>query len=186
MPAKSRAHSLVGDHPEGRPKNDFYRTPTEATLALLAKEKFTNSVWESACGDGAISKVLLKKEFKVVSTDIEPRGFGDQLDFFFAPALLAPTIITNPPFYLAQQFAERALALGCEKLALFEKLAFLEGQERSLFLEKSHLKRVWVFSYRLTLTRGDEVYDNGGMISFAWYIWERGYRGETQVGWIRK
>jgi len=44
--------------------------------ALLSVETFEGSIWEPACGDGAISKVLLAAGFDVVSTDLIDRGFG--------------------------------------------------------------------------------------------------------------
>ena len=42
-----------------RPETDFYPTPPEATRALLDVESFYDTVWEPACGDGAISKELV-------------------------------------------------------------------------------------------------------------------------------
>jgi ParB-like chromosome segregation protein Spo0J len=58
-------------------KDGFYRTPTETTRALLKVEKFRSRVWELACGDGAISKVLIEAGYEVVSTDLIDRGYGE-------------------------------------------------------------------------------------------------------------
>ena len=52
------AQSIVGDRREGRPEDDFYPTPPNAVYALLGAERFCGVVWEPACGDGAISKIL--------------------------------------------------------------------------------------------------------------------------------
>lgn len=49
---RRRAQSLVGTS-AGRPDDDFYRTPPEATHALLDRERFDGIIWEPACGDGA-------------------------------------------------------------------------------------------------------------------------------------
>lgn len=38
--------------------NEFYPTPPEATRALLSVEHFDGDIWEPACGDGRIAKVL--------------------------------------------------------------------------------------------------------------------------------
>ena len=35
---------------------DFYRTPRWATFALIDNEKFSGEIWESACGDGTMSR----------------------------------------------------------------------------------------------------------------------------------
>jgi len=184
-----KAQSIVGTN-KGmnsgveRPALDFYPTPRRGTTALLEVETFAGDIWECACGDGMMSKVLEEK-YKVVSTDIEPRGYGSQLDFLNSADLLAPNIVTNPPFVIAQEFAEHALGLGCDKLALLCKLAFLEGVSRSAWLEKTPLKAVYVFKRRLKFTRGgDENIKGGGMIAFAWYVWEREHSQESVIRWL--
>jgi hypothetical protein len=49
---------------------------------LLSVERFDGDIWEPACGDGAISKELIKAGYTVVSTDLIDRDFGDgQADF---------------------------------------------------------------------------------------------------------
>ena len=48
-----------------REKNDFYPTPKKATQAILDVINIKGSIWEPACGDGAISEVL--KENKLES-----------------------------------------------------------------------------------------------------------------------
>lgn len=190
MGASSRAHSIIGYYPEGRPENDFYPTPDIATHALMQAEIFRGPIWEPACGDGAISKILENNYgYKVFSTDIEPRNYGTQQDFLCAEKLPETNfdivnIITNPPFKIIQKFAEHALELGCEKLALFGKLAFLEGQERTLWLEKTPFKCAYVFRKRLSLYRNGVKMKNGGMIAFAWFVWERGHTAEPVIRWV--
>lgn len=179
-----RAHSIVGFRPEGRPENDFYPTPEIGTLGLLKVESFNGSIWEPACGDGAISKVLEAHDYKVVSTDLEPRNYGIQADFFSFKEPLAPNVITNPPYKLALEFAEHALALGCETVSLLCKLAFLEGRKRGAWFPTTPLKNVHVFSERLTMTRNGEEQRSTGMIAFAWYVWEKGYSGKPTIDWI--
>jgi hypothetical protein len=184
--AKSRAHSLVGYNPEDRPTYDYYPTPPPMTKALLPVETFNGDIWEPACGDGSMSKVLEAHGYNVISTDIEPRDYGTQLDFFFASSLLAPNIVTNPPYKLLNEFIERAALFQPEKLALLSKLNALETQERSYILERTHLTRVWVFRARHSIYRGGIVpeEDNGGMIAFCWLVWQRGYKGKPEIGWI--
>ena len=181
-----RAQSIVGTNNDGgRPENDFYPTPPEGTEALLRVERFDHDIWEPACGDGAMSRVISQWHgYKVIGTDIEPRSFGLPLDLLKSTQLMAPNIITNPPFRIAQEFAEHALDLGCDKLALLCKLCFLEGKSRAAWLEQSPLKNVYVFKSRLTLYRDGVKMKNGGMIAFAWFVWERGYTGWPVIGWI--
>ena len=179
------AQSIVGTNNDGgRPHNDFYPTPPEGTLGLLKAESFIGNIWEPACGDGSMSKVIESKGYHVISTDLEPRNYGEQGDFLLSNSLLAPNIVTNPPFRLAREFADHALILGCEKLALLCKLTFLEGQDRGVWFPTTPLKSVYVFSKRLNMYRNGVVTGSCGMIAFAWFVWERDYFGKPMLGWI--
>jgi hypothetical protein len=181
----SRAHSLVGFNPEGRPENDFYPTPPPMTEALLSVESFTGSIWEPACGDGAMAKVFEAHGHNVIGTDIEPRNYGAVLDFFMCADLLGDNIVTNPPFKLLNDFIGRAAMFQPTKFALLAKLQALETVTRSHLLESTHLSRVWVFRDRRTLWRnGIAATDNGGMIAFCWLVWERDYTDKPTIGWI--
>ena len=78
---------------------EFYPTPPEATRALLSVESFEGDIWEPACGDGAISKVLEAAGYQVVSTDLIDRGYGvGGHNFLKSDNPLAKNIITNPPY----------------------------------------------------------------------------------------
>lgn len=180
------AQSIVGFSP-GRPAIDFYPTPPEATLALINNYCFSNfiPVWEPACGDGAISKVLTAAGFDVISTDLVDYGFGTSgIDFLETIKILSSVIITNPPYRLAEDFIRHAIDLGAGKLALLLKLSFLEGQRRKLLFEQHPPEVVLVFSRRLTMTRNGAPMRHGGMIAFAWYVWSYGFSGEPKIKWI--
>ena len=172
----------------GREKDDFYPTPSCSTEALLAVEPFPASVWEPACGDGAISRVFESAGHRVISTDLVDRGYGDsRRDFLMELELAAPAVVTNPPFKLADEFVLHALHLGAEKVAILARLAWLEGERRRLSLwSKTPIARVWVFSKRQTLWRGDDAdaRGTGGAIAFAWFVWERDYLGPPTFGWL--
>ena len=59
-----------------RQKDDWYPTPPAATKALLDVEGFGHEVWEPACGDGAISKLLDEWGFRSISTDLNDYSYG--------------------------------------------------------------------------------------------------------------
>lgn len=173
----------------GRHKDDFYSTPEEATLALLDVERFDGAIWEPACGDGAISRVVQRAGYECVSTDLVNRGFGQvRVDFTLEYEARAPNIVTNPPFKLANHFVRNALALTTGKVCMLLKVGFLEGVGRADILENGPLARVWVFKNRQTFLRGgsDAIKMNGagGMIAYAWFVWDHGYEGAPTVGWL--
>lgn len=92
---------------------EYYPTPPEAVRALLSVEQFDGSVWEPACGEGHISKVLQSAGLEVVSTDLIDYGFGEGCrDFLSARSPEAKHIITNPPYGkgLADAFVRKSLA----------------------------------------------------------------------------
>lgn len=108
-----------------------------------------------------------------------------RVDFLMERKLLAPNIITNPPFKHAEQFLAKAMDLGAQKVAMLCRLAWLEGQRRREMFESTPIARVWVFSARLKIARGKQ-WEGGrhGLIAFAWFVWERGYRDMPRLGWI--
>lgn len=172
---------------ENRQKDDFYPTPPIATRKLLAVETFDGPIWECACGDGAISKVLADEGYEVISTDLVDRGYGaSRVDFMMEWKPRAPNIITNPPFKFAREFVDKALSLTTGKVAILARLAWLEGKSRKSLFETTPLSRVWVFSERVPMLRnGDEMMKGGGgMIAFAWFVWDHEYEGPARLGWI--
>lgn len=173
-----------------REKDDYYPTPPNGTRALLAVEKFDGPVWECACGEGDMSRVLEQAGYEVISTDLFDRGYGtSRYDFLMEQKALAPNICTNPPFKLAEQFVRHALHLTRgtpgAKVAMLCRLAWLEGKQRRELFESTPLARVWVFSGRLGFDRGKQA-ETGrtGMIAFAWFVWEHGHQGPPTIGWI--
>lgn len=96
-----------------REKNDFYATDPKAIDLLLEKEKFSDLIWEPACGQGHLSKRLEQNGYEVLSTDLIYRGFGIA-GINFLHQVSAPAgcdIITNPPYKFAVDFTIRALNL---------------------------------------------------------------------------
>jgi len=97
----------------------------------------------------------------------------------------APNIVTNPPFKLSLEFVRKALELTSGKVAILARLAFLEGAERRDLYDNSPIARVWVFSQRVKMFRGGwDTGQGSGMIAFAWFVWEHGYKGKPTLGWI--
>jgi hypothetical protein len=82
---------------------DFFPTPRWATFALIDNEAFKGNIWECACGDGAMSRVLEQAVRSVYSSDLYERGYGDHGHDFLNPHRSADNIVTNPPYNCAAQ-----------------------------------------------------------------------------------
>lgn len=164
---------------------DFFPTPAWATHALIDNEKFTGDIWESACGDGAMSEVLKVTGQTVVSTDLYDRGYGEAGLDFLNTNRCAPNIITNPPYNAAEGFVRSALQLANKKFALLLRLAFLEGKNRQhTIFAKSPPSRVWVFSERITFYPKNAERKGSGTTAYAWFIWDKNASGGTELCWI--
>lgn len=184
--AISYVRGIIPDSANREP-DDFYPTPPEGTRALLSVEQFDGDIWEPACGDGAISRELEAAGYTVHSTDLIDRGYGvGGVDFLLDYQTRAANIITNPPFKFAEEFVRHALTRTTGKVAMLARLAWLEGIQRGRFFQSSPLARVWVFSARLHMQRARAATktDAGGMIAFAWFVWEHGWRDAPRLGWL--
>ena len=107
---------------------DFFPTPRWATHALIDNEKFSGSIWESACGDGAMSEVLAETGSKIRSTDLFDRGYGEGGHDFLKATRKVENIVTNPPYNCAEGFVANGLGLASHKFALLLRLAFSKGR----------------------------------------------------------
>ena len=172
-----------------RETNDYYATEPRALEMLLDIEEFNPLIWECACGEGHLSEVLKNRGYIVRSTDLIERGYGESgIDFLKENKPFLGDIITNPPYKYAQQFVEHALDIlydGC-RVAMFLKLQFLEGKARRKLYEKYPPKTIYVSSGRLCCAmNGDfDKYSKSNAVTYAWFIWEKGFRGEPTVRWF--
>jgi hypothetical protein len=175
---------------------DFYPTPLWATHALLGHETFEGDIWEPACGNGAMSKVILDAGYDVYSSDLFARGFGEQRDFLGSDRRVS-NIITNPPYHSAEAFFHKAWDNTERKIAFLLRLAFLEGVNRNKTIyQVKPPARVWVFSERVTMYMADPVDENflpkedktpkknSGTTQYAWFVWDKYHTGNTELKWL--
>lgn len=171
-----------------REENDYYATEPKATEWLLKLETFNSPILEPSCGEGHISEVLIKGGYRVVSRDLINRGYGEVVDFLSIDNTeWNGDIITNPPYKYAQEFVEKALQIipDGHKVAMFLKVQFLEGKRRRKMFDITPPKRIWVSSSRLKCAMNGE-FDKmaSSAASYAWFVWEKGFRGDTIVKWF--
>jgi hypothetical protein len=174
-----------------RQSEDFYATEPRAAELLLELEDFNERIWECACGEGDLSKVFEKAGHKVLSTDLVYRGYGTGgVDFLQCTEVFNGDIITNPPYKYAKEFVEKAIELVPDghKVAMFLKLQFLEGKARRELFEKYPPKIVYVASGRLLCAKNGDFEGmkagGGSAVAYCWYIFEKGYKGDTIIKWF--
>jgi hypothetical protein len=136
-------------HPLKDRKDDCYETPPEAVHALLRVEQVPHTVWEPACGPGAIVNVLRATGRIVYATDMRDYGLEDstgRLNFLMEWRTPPGTeiILTNAPNKLATEFAEHVLRL-CPRVMLLQPVQWLGAEKRTRIFDNGALARVHVF-----------------------------------------
>ncbi|EAJ2917389.1 hypothetical protein DFW84_09670 [Campylobacter coli] len=177
-----------------RNKNDYYQTPYSMTKQLLEFENFDGKILEPSCGAGAIVKVLKDHSKSVDYCDLNNEFsltgiFKNFKDFINDDFDRYDNIITNPPFSLAKEFILKAKQITNNKIAMLLPLNYLHGVTRYNEIYKDTkfpLKAVYVFCrYGLLedTIREDGMY-KAGMMVYAWYIWDKSYKGEPVIRWL--
>jgi predicted RNA methylase len=109
-----------------RMDGDRYMTPEWPVRALLSVYPMYGNVWEPACGEGAIARVIRDNNpfVNVVATDIDasfseskqPIDFLTGIAVWFLPERAPFTIVTNPPYgkqgRLAEAFVRHAVEMS--------------------------------------------------------------------------
>ena len=170
-----------------RGDNDYYATDPKALELLLELEEFSDDVWECAGGAGHLSEVLNNHGFNVASTDLIDRGYGVAgVDFLSVNGSFDGDIITNPPYKYAKEFVEKALDVVTDghKVAMFLKLQFLEGKARRRLFDTAPPARIYVSSGRINCYKNGDSNCNDSALAYAWFIWEKGHKGNTVVQWF--
>lgn len=175
---------------------DFFPTPPWAARALLVHviPDAMGSAWEPACGEGHIVHALSEKFATVFASDVHDYGgrqatgsfVGQGPDViherFFDPV---DWIITNPPFNLAVEFAERCLDRADEGFALLLRSSWMEGADRYDRLFRDAPPAIIApFVERVPMVKGRWDPDASSATAYTWFVWRRalplpGYQKRT-------
>lgn len=183
---------------------DFYQTPTFATESLVNSKLIGDGcIWEPMAGNGAISKVLARHNFKVISSDVIERDY--KLDFvcdFFNNDIdvNATQIVTNPPYKYADDFIVKCLSANKpDFLGVFLPIRYLEGKKRYMQIySKYKPSDVIVFAKRLGCYKDSDVkngvviteYGIGSAVAYMWLCFTKNKTTglydniDTKMHWI--
>ena len=178
-----------------RENMDFYATDPVAIDGLKKVFDIPHVIYEPCCGQGHLSKRLEELGHKVYSTDLIDRGYGNgNIDFLKLDKLPyedCQCILTNPPYKLASEVVLKSLDLLNDGgyCIMFLKTIFLEGKKRyDTIFSKNPPKYMFQFVKRVLCAKNAEfdrmIAGGGSAVSYAWYVWEKGYKGDTIVKWI--
>lgn len=161
-----------GNNKQDRRELDFYPTPAEVTIALMDFLKLDPcTIWEPACGDGAMSKIISLYGHSVISTDIRHTGFGDGGFNFLEHAMEVDAIITNPPFNLSELFIKHAIE-QTPLVAMLLKSQYWHAKKRYDLFKQCPPSYVLPLTWRPDFLNGEK----GGSptMECVWTVWKTG------------
>lgn len=181
---------------------DFFPTPPWATRALVHDvgifegQSTRPHIWEPAAGAGHMAKVLDEhaRGGRVFGSDVHDYGAGYAVGSFVGagPDVIRNDynfdwIITNPPFNLALEFAERGLREAKRGVALLVRSVWSEGGERyNRLFNQTPPAIIAQFSERVPMVAGRWDPKATTATSYAWFVWlvkdKPGHR--TEFHWI--
>lgn len=120
------------------------------------------------------------------ATDKYDHGYCP-LEDFFDSTKWSGDIVTNPPYKWGKEFIEHALEIipDGRKVAMYFPIRYLASKSRRTLFDKYPPYKIWVSSSRLICAANGE-FDKvkGSAVDYAWFIWHKGFRGETKLGWF--
>ena len=63
----------------------------------------------------------------------------------------------------------------------------MESKDRKHLFKDFPPKTIYVSSSRLLCAKNgmfEEFKESGGAVAYAWYVWEKGYKGRTNIEWF--
>ena len=177
-----------------RAERDFYATDSIAIDKLSKVYDIPKNILEPCAGNGDLSRRLKELGHNVESWDIVEREYPlEKVCNFFEQTEIPKgySILTNPPYNMATEMVLHALNLvqDAQQVIMFLKIQFLEGKDRfNKIFKKYPPKYVFVSIERITCAMNGEFIKDGkkqsSAVCYAWFVWEKGYKGETTIKWI--
>lgn len=182
-------HKVVGSGPtDQRSRNDYYPTNPVFLFPLLNVETFEGPVLEPCAGAGHLVRGLESRGYAVLSNEPYPQGCfetDERSDFLsWVDARGCRSLVTNPPYRHAEAFVKKAIELRIKKHAWLLRFQFLESARRYPLFRDHPPARLYVFTRRIQVSKRGLIDPIGGMIVYAWWVWDKKHRGPTKLHWF--
>lgn len=163
-----------------RSPDDYYVEPAWSVRGLLDVQVFSGFTLDPACGSGTIPKVFQEAGLQCDGGDLHDRAEGTYgiQDFLAwdASGFHVDNIVTNPPFDLAEAFIRKALTVAKHKVAIIQRLSFMEGRKRRWIFEETPICAIHPFASRVSMPPGGKgIVAKGGAIAFAWFVFDHSW-----------
>ena len=197
MTGQNTSSAVMQQRSEPHDSLDDFPTPPWATRALCEWLRLNwcdePADWaamtcrEPAANRGHMVKPLLEYFAHVKASDVHDYGAGFAVRDYLFPGSLDWTdwTITNPPFKLAEQFIEKALAHSRHGVAVIVRSAFLEGVGRHQRLfSVNPPSHVLQFTERVVMHKGKLAPKGSTATAYCWLVWLVGDHADTRFDWI--
>jgi hypothetical protein len=192
MPAGNAAQNFKKSDYE-RAANEWYVEPAWCVNAMANVIDLPGTIWDPACGMGTIPEVFRTRGKETWATDLIDRGYEamhSAVDFLsidpvrvrdLQPDLLPDrySIVTNPPFNLAEAFVRHAMQMpNVQKVVIVQQLKFLASQRRWRLYHEFPPSEVLIMSKRPSMPPGHAIAEmgekafKGGEVDYCWIIWD--------------
>jgi len=141
---------------------DLYPTPPEWTRVLLRIVDLPGPIWEPAVGHGDMADVLRETGHEVTETDIVT---GTD---FLKTDMPHPSVVTNPPYRMIDDFVIHGLNQATEVLALLVGWHIFGGARRADAIWKRYPPSlVAIIPQRM------KVFGKPSQFNHAWVVWAK-------------
>lgn len=197
--SQNTSHAVMAQRSEALDSLDFFPTPPWATRALMHdvlewSDDEVIRVWEPAAGEGHMCRVLAECADLLFASDVHDYGRGHFVGSFVGAGadviqctFVPDWVITNPPFNLALEFAERGLAEARVGVCLLVRSVWAEGRERfERLFSVSPPSIIAQFCERVPMVKGRWDPKASTATSYAWFIWLKNDNPHrpTEYRWI--
>jgi hypothetical protein len=167
-----------------RKPRDLYETPPWVVEAVLPHLPFGGKIWEPACGNGNIVRVLADAGYDVHASDAL-----DGENFFAAKAVPAGTrgIITNPPYTDVADFIQHAIDLMMLRNGFVAMLLAADfdsaKSRRHLFADCRMFAKTIVLTRRIIWFERTDGKKPAPSENHRWFIWDWRHKGPPTIGY---
>jgi hypothetical protein len=196
-PNASRGYK-VGNY--ARAAHDWYVEPRWCVEQLADAVDFAgHTIWDPCAGGGTIPDTFAARDIRTLASDVVERrpNFLDGIHDATAecaPIWLRPgvrlSVVTNPPFKMAEQITRRMLALADHRVCVLQQLSFLASAARHRLFTEFPPSDVLILSRRPSMPPGAMIEEmgakafKGGTTDFCWIVWTKPHDRETRTRWL--
>jgi hypothetical protein len=184
---RSKDAHLWARHPD-----DWYVEAEWCSRRLFDVEPFEGDIIDPACGFGRIVAAGVEAGHAITGSDVVRRSphCTSVVDFLSSPFPRVSNVVANPPFRLADEFVEMALARATRKVAMLLPANWDHSEKRGRWIEATPLYRVYMLTPRPSMPPGPVIEageaPGGGTKDFSWFVWLKGFDGAATRHWLRR